>query len=88
MNISQRLLRIWMTIASLIGFVAGWLFLSHTVEAENVKQVGNTTVQMPEIQAIPTLNTQSSGRNNVQTFSINPNSPQSSFAPSFRTGGS
>lgn len=88
MNISRKLLRIWLTISSLIGFVAGWIFLSHTAEAKTVNQVGNTTVQMPEIQPIPTLNSQSSGGNNVQTFSVNPNPPQQSFSPEFRTGGS
>jgi hypothetical protein len=86
MSITRKLIRIWLTISSLIGFVIGWIFLSHTVEAKAVTRVGNTVVQMPEIQAIPTLN--SSGPNNVQTFSLNPNSQQQSFAPSFRTGGS
>jgi len=86
MNISRKLIRLWLTISSVIGFVAGWIFLSHTVEAKTVTQVGNTTVEMPDIQAIPTLS--SSGLNGVQTFSVNPNPPQQSFAPSFRTGGS
>jgi hypothetical protein len=86
MNISRKLLRIWLTVSSFIGFVAGWVFLSHTIERESITQVGNTTVAMPDIQAIPTLNSQSSG--NVQTFSINPNPPQQSLSPSLRTGGS
>jgi hypothetical protein len=86
MSISRKLVRIWLTISSVIGFVAGWIFLSHTVEAKTVTQVGNTTVEMPDIQAIPTLN--NSGVGNMQTFSINPNPPQQSSAPSFRTGGS
>jgi hypothetical protein len=86
MNISRKLIRIWLTISSVIGFVAGWTFLSHTVEAKTVTRVGNTTVEMSEIQAIPTLG--GSGPNSVQTFSINPNQPQQSFSPSFRTGGS
>lgn len=88
MNVSRKLLRIWLTISSVIGFVAGWIFLSHTVETEKVTQVGNTRVEMPDIQTIPTLSTQGSGLNNGQTFSINPNPPQQSFSPGFRTGGS
>lgn len=88
MNISRKFLRIWLTISSMIGFVAGWIFLSHTVETEIVTHVGSTTVDMPDIQPIQTLNTEGSGVNNVQTFSINPNPPQSSFSPGFRTGGS
>ena len=86
MNISRKLIRIWLTISSVIGFIAGWIFLSHTVDARTVNHVGNTSVEMPDIQAIPTLS--SSSPNNVKTFSINPNPPQQSFAPSFRTGGS
>jgi hypothetical protein len=86
MNISRKLLRLWLTISSVIGFVAGWTFLSHTVEAKTVTQIGNTTIQMPDIQAMPTLS--SSRSNSVQSFSINPNPAQQSFGPSFRTGGS
>ena len=88
MTVSRRLLRIWLTISSMIGFVAGWIFLSHTVRTETVTQVGNTSVNMPEIQPIPTLSTRRSGVNNGQTFTVNPNPPQQSFSPSFRTGGS
>ena len=86
MSISRKLLRLWLTISSLIGFIAGWIFLSHTVEAKTVTQIGNTTIEMPDIQAVPTLG--ASGPGSIQTFSINPNPPQQSFAPSFRTGGS
>lgn len=88
MNISRKLLRIWLTITSAIGFLIGWIFISHTVEAKTITQVGNTIVNMPVIQAIPTLNTKSSGNNNVQPFSVNPSQPQQSFVPGFRTGGS
>ena len=88
MNISRKLLRVWLTISSVIGFIAGWIFLSHTVDTETVTHVGSTTVNMPDIQPIPTLNTQGSGVNKVRTFSINLNPPQQSFSPGFRTGGS
>jgi len=88
MNVSRKLLRIWLTISSLVGFVLGWIFLSHTVEAKTtLTQIGNTSVQMPDIQTIPTLIT-GSGQGGLQTFSINPNPPQQSFSPAFRTGGS
>jgi hypothetical protein len=86
MNISRKLLRIWLTISSVIGFVAGWIFLSHT--ADTTQQVDNTIIQMPEIQAIPPLGTQSSSVNNIQTFAVNPNITQQSSLPIFRTGGS
>ena len=88
MNISRKLLRIWLTITSAVGFLIGWIFISHTVEAKTIIQVGNTTIEMPAIQAIPTLNIQGSSGNNVQTFSVNPSQSQQSFVPGFRTGGS
>ena len=90
MNISRRLLRIWLTVSSFVGFIAGWIFLSHTTDTDTITQVGNTKVNMPEVQAIPTLRgmDEDSDRNDVQTFSINPNSAQPSFSPNLRTGGS
>ena len=88
MNISRKLLRIWLTITSAVGFLIGWIFISHTVEAKTTIKVGNTTIEMPAIQTIPTLNVQGSYGNNVQTFSVNPSQPQQSFVPGFRTGGS
>lgn len=88
MNISRKLLRVWLTISSVIGFIAGWIFLSHAIDTETVSRVGSTVVNMPDIQAIPTLASQGSGGNNVQTFSINPNPPLQSSSPGFRTGGS
>jgi hypothetical protein len=86
MNVSRKIIRIWLTISSVVGFVAGWIFLSHTVEAGTVTRIGNITVAMPAIQALPTLG--SPGPGSVRTFTINPNPPQQSFAPGFRTGGS
>jgi hypothetical protein len=78
MNISRKLLRTWLTIISATGFLIGWIFISHTVEAKTTTQVGSTTVNRLAIQAIPTLNGQSSGNNNVQTFSVKPVQPQPS----------
>jgi hypothetical protein len=89
MNAYRKLIRIWLTISSFIGFIAGWIFLSHTVETKTVTYVGNTAVEMPALQAIPTvgsLNT-NSAINNVQTFTVN-RQAQSLFSPFMRTGGS
>ena len=85
MNISRKLLRLWLTISSVIGFIVGWIFLSHDVDSERVTHVGSTAVEMPTIQPIPTLNADSI---TGQPFSINPNPPQQLFSSSFRTGGS
>jgi len=92
MNAYRKLLRIWITVNSFIGFVAGWGFLSHTVDTSTITHIGNTTVEMPALQPIPTVQsaTSNSALNNVQTFSVNtsPSLFQSLFSPRMRTGGS
>ena len=89
MNTYKKILRIWITVTSFIGFLVGWVFLSRTTEPETVTYVGNTVVTMPEIQAIPALGDTSNSNTdsgNVQFFTVNV-APQSS-SPTFRTGGS
>jgi hypothetical protein len=86
MNIPRKLLRIWLTVSSLVGFVLGWIFLSQTVEAATPTRVGNTSVNMPDIQAIPTLSTDSVNSNSLRSFAFRPVQP--SFLPRLRTGGS
>jgi len=92
MTTYRKFLRIWLTISSFIGFIAGWVFLSHTVETKTITYVGNTAVEMPALQAIPTVAglTTNSAVNNVQTFTVNTNTAQgwSLFSPPMRTGGS
>ena len=94
MNTYRKFLRIWLTVSSFIGFIAGWLFLSHTsTTTSSVTQIGNTTAQLPQIQAIPTLmgaTTNTSTLNNVQTFTVNTvtSQLQNLFAPQMRTGSS
>ena len=92
MNTYRKFLRIWLTVSSFIGFIAGWVFLSHTSSTTTtVTQIDNTTVELPEIQAIPTLGaTDNSALNNVQTFTVNTvtSQIQNLFSPRMRTGGS
>jgi len=89
MNAYKKVLRIWISITSFIGFLVGWVFLSRTTEPETVTYVGNTVVTMPEIQAIPALGDTSANNaasGDVQFFTVNV-APQPS-SPAFRTGGS
>jgi len=93
MNTYRKFLRIWLTISSFIGFIAGWIFLSHSSSTTtNVNQFGNTTMKLPEIQAIPTLSigTGNSALNNVQSFTVNTitSQIQNMLSPRMRTGGS
>lgn len=89
MNTYKKALRVWITVSSFFGFIAGWIFLSHTVDSETITQIGNTTVEMPALQAIPTLesvNTDSSWSSSIQNFTIVQS--QQVFSPPMRTGGS
>lgn len=88
MNTYKKILRIWITISSFIGFLVGWVFISHTVDTKTVMYVGNTAVQMPAIPTLPALDgtTSNSGVGNVQSFTVT--TSQQNFSPVFRTGGS
>lgn len=88
MNVNRKLLKIWLTISSLVGFVAGWFFIAHTVDSNSTITIGNTTITMPEFQDIPSINgvDQNTSIGDVQTFSINTSQPF--FSPQLRTGGS
>jgi len=89
MNAYKKVLRIWITITSFIGFLVGWVFLSHTTDTNITTYVGNVAVVMPEIQTIPALGdttTDTTNTGNVQVFTVNA-APQTS-GPTFRTGGS
>jgi len=92
MNTYRKLLRIWITVTSFIGFVAGWVFLSRTTDTTTATQIGNTTINMPAMQAIPTVESMNSNSalNNVQNFNVNTNPSffQSLLSPRMRTGGS
>jgi len=89
MYLYRKFLRAWLTVASLIGFLLGWVFIAQTIEPENsaTATTGETlTVDMPTIPSVDNLETLTSDTGNLQTFNFNQNS--ASFAPRMRTGGS
>lgn len=86
MKIYKKILRIWITLASFIGFIAGWVFLSHTTTTNNTTSSGNSTISVPALQAIPMIDAGTANTNNVQIFTLN--TSQQTFSPVFRTGGS
>ncbi|HMZ08629.1 MAG TPA: hypothetical protein PK078_13515 [Anaerolineales bacterium] len=90
MNIYRQILKIWITVTSVIGFVAGWVFLSRAAELEEITTIGNTAINMPEMPSLPTLDgsvTDTSNPGNVQSFTVN-TAPQTNFTQPMRTGGS
>lgn len=91
MNLYRTLLKFWIGIVSVVGFVTGWVFIPQASELETVTYVGNTAVSMPELQPIPTvegLAGETLTTSNVQTFTVNPVVQQQSFTQPMRTGGS
>lgn len=92
MNIYRKLLRIWIAIASFIGFLTGWAFLAQTSETEVVANTNTNTVEiltLPPIPSVDGIDNQNLNTNSVQTFTFNqPTQTQQLFAPTLRTGGS
>lgn len=90
MKLYRTLLKIWIGMVSLAGFVTGWIFIARATEVETVTYVGNTVVNMPELQPLPTvegLTGEPLTVSNVQTFTVNP-VVQQTFTQPMRTGGS
>ena len=91
MNLYRNLLKIWIGIVSIAGFITGWVFIAQASELESVTYVGNTAVSMPELQPIPTVDGlagETLTTSNVQTFTVNTTVQQQSFTQPMRTGGS
>lgn len=89
MSLYRKFLRYWLTVASLFGFLLGWIFISHSTEAGDTTTTtdGQTlTIEMPTIPSVESVTVPDAGTNSVQTFTFNQN--QSGFAPQMRTGGS
>lgn len=93
MNIFRKLLRALIAMASLAGFVTGWIFITRSNETASPASANNPVNQMPGMPPLPSLHgrhNQSSSSGSVQTFRVSPSTQQNtqSFAPQMRTGGS
>ncbi len=93
----RKILRLWLTFCSFLGFFIGWGFLADTEEAETVTTPGNQpNVEMLNLPAIPSLNSVESSisaNSNVQEFRVETPVVQApvvseSSAPRLKTGGS
>lgn len=90
MKLFRFALNIWITVASLLSFLLGWVFLAHSP-----KPAQNTTIAVTSPAALPTLtplqDLQIGGDSGSNFPSLQvPNSDFSAPAarPLFRTGGS
>ena len=46
MNIYRKLLRWWIALTSVVGFVGGWVYIARATEVGTVTYIGNTAVTM------------------------------------------
>ncbi len=94
MKLYKSALRWWISLASLVGFAAGWITLAHASEAEMT--AASQAASSASVQAVPTALSLDGLLNNnvqlspVQTFTVVTPVPQAaqSFQPMLRTGGS
>lgn len=91
----KKLLRWWITLSSMIGFLVGWVFVARATEAEFAGGTGETlstntqTVEGLNLPPIPLVG--GVDQVNVQPITIAPSvqsGSSSSFTPPLRTGGS
>jgi hypothetical protein len=93
MNIFKKILKYWITLSSIIGFLVGWIFVSQSSEAKlaNAKVINSGTnqaeaVTLPPVTSLDSLTgTDSQQVMETQPFTVIQSTP---FQPQLRTGGS
>lgn len=95
MKTLKKFLKYWITLASMLGFLVGWRFVSQSSEADFASQaVDNTVTNQPQtivLEPIPSLDSlvggsaQPQAQTQVQSFTV---VQGQSFQPQLRTGGS
>ena len=86
-------LRVWLTIASVLSFIGGWILLVHAPKPNQGASLygATTTKAYPTLEPLPPLQSIGGGDDNSQNqFFFNNTQPnfQARSRPSFRTGGS
>lgn len=91
MNTIKKLLRLWLSLASIGGFLGGWAIIANLAEVSEPETASSETSITIELPAIPQID-QLVGNTSpqvgaVQTFTLN-TQPSTASAPPMRTGGS
>jgi hypothetical protein len=93
MKLFRFALNIWITIASVLSFLLGWVALAHSpkpVQHTQVQFVSPAPVALPTLTPLQDLQSSGNTSNSFQTFQVQP--PSSFFnsapAPVFRSSGS
>ena len=89
MNIFKKILKYWLTLSSVAGFLLGWVFVSHSSEAKFSNTTAANTGGITALPPVLSLNSLISGNTQqittIQPFTVVQSSP---FQPRLRTGGS
>jgi hypothetical protein len=96
MKILKLGLRFWISIASMMSFLVGWVMLAHAPKpSQNSQTAGNVVTQLPTLEPLPSLS--NDNRSNIQNQpffndqqSFFNSQPRNTFRsrPFFSTGGS
>lgn len=81
-------IRFWITITSILSFLAGWILLAHAPKPAAVFSSSNVVAPLPTLEPLEPLSAFGSDANGFQnqpSFSLQ---PRMQFRPTFRTGGS
>jgi hypothetical protein len=95
-------LRVWITLTSVLSFLAGWMLFAHAgkpapliatqlvpADSSNVSNATNTLNPLPTLQPLPSLNDlTTNSATQLQSLPSFQNNPPASFFPSFRSRGS
>ncbi|MEJ2710609.1 MAG: hypothetical protein P8074_23555 [Anaerolineales bacterium] len=90
MKSMKGILRIWITTASVAGFMGGWALLAHAEKPAPIENKPSVSAQapLPTLQPLQPLKSNNfNNSSNLQQFSVQPQQ-QRSFFPRLRTGGS
>ena len=91
MNIFKKILKYWITLSSIAGFLVGWMFVSKTSESEflTIQPLETNRTETISLPPILSLDSLISGRRqqigDVQQFTVIQSSP---LQPRIGTGGS
>jgi hypothetical protein len=83
-------LRFWLTLTSVVSFVAGWIMLAHAPKPDQQNSVYSsvTSSTAPTLEPLPLLSDFNANNNSQDQFQLFQQRPSFGFRPTLRTGGS